>query len=178
MCARSPDRTNTSIRHTWTACDANVTTLQQVGDLGLLCHGQLGALYKNKMLKLNLSSNFKLFNFSGRKTSGLTERTRVTRTAWKRDTLRREHHIHVHEGQKILCDTKIHKKSLKYVTNCTYIFGKDRNVRKSFNIISGFPGSVHVGFVVDKVALVKVYSRVLLFSSVNFIPPVLHIWKN
>jgi hypothetical protein len=35
-------------------------------------------------------------------------------------------------------------------------------------------GSVHVGFVVDKVALGQVFPRVLRFSSVNFIPPVLH----
>jgi hypothetical protein len=40
---------------------------------------------------------------------------------------------------------------------------------------SGFdPGSVHVGFVVDKVALGQVFPRELRFSSVNFIPPVLH----
>jgi hypothetical protein len=32
------------------------------------------------------------------------------------------------------------------------------------------PGSVHVGFVVDTVAL----GQVLRFSPVNFIPPVLH----
>jgi hypothetical protein len=36
------------------------------------------------------------------------------------------------------------------------------------------PGSVHVGFVVDKMALGQVYLRVLRFSPVNFIPPVLH----
>jgi hypothetical protein len=36
------------------------------------------------------------------------------------------------------------------------------------------PGSVHVGFVVDKVALGLVFPRVLWFSLVNFIPPVLH----
>jgi hypothetical protein len=36
------------------------------------------------------------------------------------------------------------------------------------------PGSVHVGFVVDKVALGQVIPRVLRFSPVNFIPPVLH----
>jgi hypothetical protein len=36
------------------------------------------------------------------------------------------------------------------------------------------PGSVHVGFVVDKVALAQVFLRVLRFSPVNFIPPVLH----
>jgi hypothetical protein len=40
------------------------------------------------------------------------------------------------------------------------------------------PGSVQVGFVVDKVALGKVFSRVLRFSSVNFIPPVSIIRKN
>jgi hypothetical protein len=36
------------------------------------------------------------------------------------------------------------------------------------------PGSVHVGFVVDEVALGQVFPRVLRFSPVNFIPPVLH----
>jgi hypothetical protein len=36
------------------------------------------------------------------------------------------------------------------------------------------PGSVHVGFVVDEVALGQVFPRALRFSPVNFIPPVLH----
>jgi hypothetical protein len=36
------------------------------------------------------------------------------------------------------------------------------------------PGSVHVGFLVDEVALGQVFPRVLRFSPVNFIPPVLH----
>jgi hypothetical protein len=36
------------------------------------------------------------------------------------------------------------------------------------------PGSIHVGFVVDKVALGQVFPRVLRFSRVSFIPPVLH----
>jgi hypothetical protein len=36
------------------------------------------------------------------------------------------------------------------------------------------PGSVHMGFVLDKVALKQVFTRVLRFSPVNFIPPVLH----
>jgi hypothetical protein len=36
------------------------------------------------------------------------------------------------------------------------------------------PGSLHVGFVVDKLALGQVFPRELWFSSVNFIPPVLH----
>jgi hypothetical protein len=36
------------------------------------------------------------------------------------------------------------------------------------------PRSVHVGFVVDKVALGQVFMRVLRLSPVNFIPPVLH----
>jgi hypothetical protein len=36
------------------------------------------------------------------------------------------------------------------------------------------PGSVHVGFVVDKVALGEGFPRVLRFSPLNFIPPVLH----
>jgi hypothetical protein len=36
------------------------------------------------------------------------------------------------------------------------------------------PGLVHVGFVVDKVALGQVFPRVLRFSPGSFIPPVLH----
>jgi hypothetical protein len=36
------------------------------------------------------------------------------------------------------------------------------------------PGSAHVGFVVDKMALGQVFPQVLRFSPVNFIPPVLH----
>ena len=37
---------------------------------------------------------------------------------------------------------------------------------------------VHVEFVVDKVALGQVSPRVLRFSPVSFIPPVLHYTKN
>jgi hypothetical protein len=37
---------------------------------------------------------------------------------------------------------------------------------------------VHVGFVEDKVALGQVLPRVLRFSSVRFIPPVLHYTEN
>jgi hypothetical protein len=36
------------------------------------------------------------------------------------------------------------------------------------------PRSVHVGFVVGKVALGQVFPRVLRFSPVNFIPPMFH----
>jgi hypothetical protein len=36
------------------------------------------------------------------------------------------------------------------------------------------PGSVHVGFMVDKVALEQVFPRVLRFPPVSFIPSVLH----
>jgi hypothetical protein len=36
------------------------------------------------------------------------------------------------------------------------------------------PGSIRVGFVVDKVALGQVFLRVLRFSPVNIIPPGLH----
>jgi hypothetical protein len=36
------------------------------------------------------------------------------------------------------------------------------------------PGSVHVGLVVDKLALGQVFPRVLRFPFVIFIPPVLH----
>jgi hypothetical protein len=37
------------------------------------------------------------------------------------------------------------------------------------------PGSIHVGFVVDRVAMGQVFLRVLRFSPVNNIPPLLHI---
>jgi hypothetical protein len=36
------------------------------------------------------------------------------------------------------------------------------------------PGSVHVGFVVNKVVLEQDFPRVLWFSPVNFIPPLLY----
>jgi hypothetical protein len=36
------------------------------------------------------------------------------------------------------------------------------------------PGSVHMGFLVDKVALGQVFPLVLLFLPVSFIPQVLH----
>jgi hypothetical protein len=36
------------------------------------------------------------------------------------------------------------------------------------------PGSAHVGFVVDKLALGQVFPRVLRLSPVNLIPPMLH----
>jgi hypothetical protein len=39
------------------------------------------------------------------------------------------------------------------------------------------PGLIHVGFVVDKVTLGQVFLRVLRFSPVNFIPPVLHYYE-
>jgi hypothetical protein len=37
------------------------------------------------------------------------------------------------------------------------------------------PGSVHVGYVVDKVALGQVFVRVLRFFPVSIIPPWIHI---
>jgi hypothetical protein len=36
------------------------------------------------------------------------------------------------------------------------------------------PGSVHMGFLVDKMALGQAFTRVLRVSPANFIPPVLH----
>ena len=39
------------------------------------------------------------------------------------------------------------------------------------------PGSVHVGFVVDKVTLGQVFPLVLRFFPVNFIPPVFHYFE-
>jgi hypothetical protein len=47
--------------------------------------------------------------------------------------------------------------------------------RRSLTADPGFdPWSVHVGFVVGKVVLGQVFPRVLRFSLVSFIPPVLH----
>jgi hypothetical protein len=44
--------------------------------------------------------------------------------------------------------------------------------RQPFTADTGFePGSIHFGFVVDKVALGQVFLRVLQFSPVNIIPP-------
>jgi hypothetical protein len=41
---------------------------------------------------------------------------------------------------------------------------------------SGFaPGSIHVGFVVDKVVLRQIFLRVIRFSPANIIPPLLHL---
>jgi hypothetical protein len=37
------------------------------------------------------------------------------------------------------------------------------------------PGSIHMGFVVDKVSLGQVFLRVLRFTPSNIIPPLLHI---
>jgi hypothetical protein len=55
----------------------------------------------------------------------------------------------------------------------------EEHVRAMAQAVSpGFdPESVHVGFVVDKVALGQVFPRVLRFSRVNFIPPVFHYLK-
>jgi hypothetical protein len=39
------------------------------------------------------------------------------------------------------------------------------------------PGSIHVGFVVDKLALGQVFLQVLQFSPANIIPPLLHIHR-
>jgi hypothetical protein len=54
--------------------------------------------------------------------------------------------------------------------------GLDTEVRGEIDGLSprrpGFaPGSIHVGFVADKVAQGQVFLRVLRFSPVNFIPP-------
>jgi hypothetical protein len=58
---------------------------------------------------------------------------------------------------------------------------KDGNQRQELPRRPGVdPGSVHVGFVLDKVALGQVFPWVLRFSPVNFIPPGLHYtekWK-
>jgi hypothetical protein len=50
--------------------------------------------------------------------------------------------------------------------------------RRPLTAEAGFdPGSAHVRFVVDKVALGQVFPRALRFSPVNFIPPVLHYFE-
>jgi hypothetical protein len=55
---------------------------------------------------------------------------------------------------------KFHEKSVQWQSSCSML---------RFD-----PWSVHVAFVVDKVALGQVFPRVLRFSPVNFIPLVLH----
>jgi hypothetical protein len=53
---------------------------------------------------------------------------------------------------------------------CSFIYcGTNSVLRPWFE-----PGSVHVGFVVDGVALGQVFLRVLWFSPVNLIPPLFH----
>jgi hypothetical protein len=54
--------------------------------------------------------------------------------------------------------------------------GRSVNLITHFHVMQRIfdPGSVHVGFVVNKVALGQVYPRVLRFSPVSLIPPVLH----
>jgi hypothetical protein len=55
------------------------------------------------------------------------------------------------------------------------------NIRVGKSIKWFDPGSVHVGFVVDKVTLGQVFPPVLRFPSVSLIPPMLHYlekWKN
>jgi hypothetical protein len=54
-------------------------------------------------------------------------------------------------------------------------YRKEENMQVFYKRRSGFdPGSVHVGFVVDKVALGQVFSQVLRVSPVSFSQPVLH----
>jgi hypothetical protein len=45
---------------------------------------------------------------------------------------------------------------------------------RDLDLTLGYPGSVHLGFVVDNVALGQVFPRVLRFSPVKFIPSVYH----
>ena len=52
--------------------------------------------------------------------------------------------------------------------------GQEEKVPAETRDLKKNPGSVHVGIVVDKVALGQVFPRVLWFFPVNFIPPVLH----
>jgi hypothetical protein len=63
-----------------------------------------------------------------------------------------------------------------YLTFCNVC---NRAVAWLRSLVAGFsprrpgfaPGSIHVGFVVDKVTLGQVFLRVLRFSPVNIIPP-------
>jgi hypothetical protein len=67
---------------------------------------------------------------------------------------------------------------LLYLKTVTKLVGRAMTQAVSHRPLTaeaGFdPGSVHVGFVVDKVALVQAFPRVLRFPLVNFIPPVPH----
>ena len=61
-----------------------------------------------------------------------------------------------------------------HIAVCSKVLGIT-TARPSTKTGDGFdPESVHVGFVVDKVALGQVFPRVLRVSSVNLVPPVLY----
>jgi hypothetical protein len=92
----------------------------------------------------------------------------------------------------LLCDntTRLGKKQRQFKTKllicCVKLRGRitprNRAVSWLRRLVAGLPqrrlgfdpGSVHVGFVVDKVALGQGFPRVLRFYPVIFIPPVLH----
>jgi hypothetical protein len=61
-----------------------------------------------------------------------------------------------------------------YTTNPTRTGVAIHHLGHDANIFPFDPGSVRVGFVVDKVILGQFFPRVLRFSPVSFIPPMLH----
>jgi hypothetical protein len=85
-------------------------------------------------------------------------------------------------GQETGCDTenvcKVTKKNSIFVRKCIVFWAVPWVRRLDASLLplgTGFDsGSLHVGFVVDKVALGQVFPQVLRFSPVNLIPSVLH----
>jgi hypothetical protein len=78
----------------------------------------------------------------------------------------------------------VHHTSHMNLVNGTYCLYQQSNTAVPWlrRLVAGLPprrpgfdaGSVHVGFVVDKVALGQLFLPVLRFSTASFIPPVLH----
>jgi hypothetical protein len=68
------------------------------------------------------------------------------------------------------CDEKCHNLSVYKAVPCLRLLDAGLSPRRP-----GLdPGSVYVGFVVDKVTMGQVLRRILRFSPNDFIPPVLH----
>jgi hypothetical protein len=75
----------------------------------------------------------------------------------------------------MLITTDKHKVTVGVQTFWSFLLRNAINLVHFLPRRSGFdPESVHVGFMVDKVALGQVFPRVLRFSPVNYIPPVFH----
>jgi hypothetical protein len=93
-----------------------------------------------------------------------------------------EHRITYNSPPKNQYRTNCPEKSLQNINffKCPHPYTEEHYISASHSLWRpGFtPGSVHVGFVVDKVALGQAFFTVLQFSPVNIIPPWLSILIN